>query len=206
MIQGSDEWLRARLGRVTASRVADVVAKTKSGYSASRQNYLAELICERLTGEPQERFVTGPMQRGTEKEPEARAFYELMTGVDVEQVGFVEHPTIPMSGASPDGLVGDVGLIEIKAPNTAAHIETLISKRAPSKYHTQMQWQMACQPERLWVDFMSYDDRISANMQSVIIRVPRDNDRIAELEEEVIEFLKEVDEKIADLNSRYGVK
>lgn len=205
MIQGSVEWLQVRCGKVTASRVADVVAKTKSGPSASRTNYMAELIAERLTGEPAERFTNAAMQWGTEKEPEARSAYEFYRNVNVVEVGFVNHPTIDASGASPDGLVGDDGLVEIKAPNTATHLETLLGQMVPSKYVNQMQWQMAC-TGRQWCDFVSYDPRLPEAMRLFIKRMPRDDKRIAELESEVAGFLLEIAVKLSELNSLYGLQ
>lgn len=202
LVQGSDAWLRERLGKVTASRVADVIAKTKTGYSASRANYAAQLIAERLTGETQESYTNAAMAWGNEKEPEARSAYAFQIGVEVEEVGFVAHPTIGMTGASPDGLVGLDGLVEIKCPNTATHIETLTGQSVPSKYVTQMLWQMAC-TGRQWCDFVSYDPRMPPSMALFIKRVDRDEERIAELEEEVRRFLSEVDEKVATLRGLY---
>lgn len=203
--QGSTAWLQARLGRVTASRVADVVAKTKSGYSASRANYMAELITERLTGVQAERFQNDAMRWGTEKEPEARAAYEFAKDVEVEAVGFVPHPSIAMSGASPDGLVRADGLVEFKCPNTATHIETLLGGSVPSKYVIQTQWQMAC-TGRQWCDFGSFDPRLPPPMQLWLHHIRRDETHIRELEAEVIAFLAELDEKLAKLRGAYGVE
>ena len=199
IIQGTDEWFAARLGKVTASRVADVIAKTKTGYSASRDNYMAQLVCERLTGQKGESFTNASMQWGTETEPKAREAYMAARFEIVEEVGFVNHPTIEAAGASPDGLVGDLGLIEIKCPNTATHIDTLLSQTIPSKYITQMQWQMIC-TGRHWCDFVSYDPRLPAELQLFIERVEYDPVYGAMLEKEVIGFLKELDIKIEQLN------
>lgn len=202
IVQGSPEWFAERCGKATASRIADIVARTKSGYSASRANYAAQLVAERLTGTVAESYTNAAMQWGTEKEPEARAAYEWETDATVVEVGFVAHPTIAMSGASPDGLVGDDGLVEIKAPNTATHIETLLGGTVPAKYVTQMQWQMACTGRR-WCDFVSYDPRLPDEMRLFVQRVERDDARIAELEEEVSAFLAEVDETVRRLRERY---
>lgn len=202
IIQGSPEWFAARLGKVTASRVSDVIAKTKTGWGASRINYLAELVAERLTGASADKFSNAAMQWGTEQEPEARAAYEFRVGADVVQVGFVPHPIIPMTGASPDGLVGDEGLVEIKAPNTATHIDTLISQTIPGKYVTQMLWQMAC-TGRQWCDFISYDPRLPPSMRLFVKRLVRDDARIAELERDVSEFLAEVEQKVEQLRALY---
>jgi putative phage-type endonuclease len=196
--QRSDAWFEARIGKVTASRVADVIAKTKTGYSATRDNYMAQLVCERLTGQKGESFTNAAMQWGTETEPLARISYEVAQNVLVDEVGFVLHPTIEMAGASPDGLVGDDGLLEIKCPNTATHIETLLSQTVPGKYNTQMQFQMAC-TGRSWCDFVSFDNRLPAELQLFVKRVPRDNMYIRLMEEEIVKFLNELDIKIAQL-------
>jgi putative phage-type endonuclease len=205
IIQGSEEWHAIRCGRVTASRVADVVAKTKSGWGASRANYAAELIAERLTGEPAERFTNAAMQWGTDHEPDARAAYEFFRDAAVVEIGFVDHPSIAMTGASPDGLVGEDGLVEIKCPNTATHLDTLLSQTVPAKYVTQMLWQMAC-TGRKWCDFVSFDPRLPESMSMFVKRVERDDKRIAELETEVAAFLEEISAKIEQLNSLYGMK
>ena len=198
MEQGTDEWFAMRIGKVTASRVADVIAKTKSGYSSSRDNYMAQLVCERLTGQKGESFTNAAMQHGTETEPLARLAYEVSQNVLVDQVGFVPHPSIKMAGASPDGLVGDDGLIEIKCPNTATHIETLLSETVPTKYFTQMQFQMAC-TGRQWCDFVSFDNRLPAELQLFVKRVPRDEMYIKLMEAEIVQFLAELDDKINKL-------
>lgn len=202
IVQGSAEWLAIRCGRVTASRVADIIAKTKTGYGASRANYMAELIAERLTGEPAEKFSSPAMKWGTETEPDARTAYEFRTDATVVQVAFVPHPTVPMTGASPDGLVGEDGLVEIKCPNTATHIDTLIGQTVPGKYVTQMFWQMAC-TGRQWCDFVSFDPRLPEHMRLFVKRVHRDDIRIAELETEVREFLAELDQKVDQLVALY---
>lgn len=203
IIQGSAEWKALRCGKVTASRVADVIAKTSKGWGASRFNYAAELIAERLTGVAAEGFTNAAMQWGTDQEPQARMAYEFMHGVAVEQIAFVVHPTIADSGASPDGLVGELGLIEIKCPNTATHIDTLISQTVPGKYITQMQWQMAC-TGREWTDFVSYDPRLPESMQLFVKRVPADAVFQIELEDAVRLFLKEeVEVKVAELRRLY---
>lgn len=203
MEQRTEEWHAARLGKVTASRVADVVAKTKSGYGASRANYMAELVCERLTGRPGDFFQSAAMAWGTEQEPVARAAYEARTGNLVTEVGFVPHPTIPMAGASPDGLIGDIGLIEIKCPNTATHIETMLTGTVPEKYILQMMWQMAC-TGHMWCDFVSYDPRLPERMQLWIKRIDIDTFLINSIEVEVRKFLTELDLKVAQLEAKYG--
>lgn len=192
MKQGTDEWFTARLGKATASRIADILAKTKTGEPAARANYRAELVAERLTGKQQESFTTKQMQWGTDSEPLARAAYEAETGNLVTETGLVDHPSIDMAGASPDGLVGADGQIECKCPNTKTHIETLLANAVPSQYMPQIQWQLAC-TGRAWCDFVSFDPRMPIEQQLFIKRVPRDEAYITEtLEPEVTRFLAEV--------------
>lgn len=191
--QGTDEWFAQRIGKVTASRLNDVMATLKSGgEAATRNNYRAQLIAERLTGTKADSFTSAAMEWGVSNEPIARANYEILTGVDVDQVGFVDHPEIPMTGASPDGLISSDGLIEVKCPNTATHIEYLLSGVAPSDYHNQMLWQMEC-TGREWCDFVSFDPRMPEDMQLFIVRFNRDEDRVKSLRDGIIRFLGETD-------------
>jgi len=199
MEQKSEEWFKARLGKVTASRVADVLAKTKTGYSASRDNYMAQLVVERMTNTQAESFTNAAMQWGTDQEPFARAAYEVQQNVLVDETGLVDHPTIEMAGASPDGLVGEDGLVEIKCPNTATHIDTLLTQTVPGKYITQMQFQMAC-TGRQWCDFVSFDPRMPTKAQLFVKRVYRDDGFIKEMESEITKFLAEVTAKVEQLN------
>lgn len=204
MNQGTQEWMQARCGKVTGSRIADVIAKTKSGYSASRDNYMAQLVCERLTGQVAEGFTNATMAWGTEQESFARAAYEAKTNELVEQVGFIEHPLIHNTGASPDGLVGLFGLVEIKSPQTNTHLETLLSAKVPTKYIPQMQWQMrVC--DRQWCDFVSFDPRLPDKLQLFIQRVDFDAEYVAMLEKEVTQFLIELDEKVNLLKGMMNV-
>lgn len=203
MDQRSQEWFAARLGKATASKISDVIARTKTGYGASRGNYAAQLVCERLTGVPQESFTNSAMQWGIDTEPKARDAYCFHRDLDVAECGFFDHLEIAMSGASPDGLIGDDGLLELKCPNTATHIETLLGKAAPAKYVTQMMWQMAC-TGRAWCDFVSYDPRLPESMRLFVKRVVRDTAMIAELESEVTGFLFEVASAVSQLNRLYG--
>lgn len=200
VIQGSEAWFEQRLGRVTASRVADVIAKTKSGYSTSRENYCVELALERITGKRQESFSNDAMKWGTETEPLARAAYEAATGAMVDEVAMISHPRLEMTGASPDGLVDADGLVEIKCPNSATHIKTLLSKKPDSKYITQMMWQLAC-TERAWCDFVSFDPRFPVHLQLFVKRIPRDAELIATIETEVAAFLVEVAAMVDELNN-----
>jgi putative phage-type endonuclease len=200
--QRTPEWFAQRLGKATASRIADVIATTKTGWGAGRANYAAQLVAERLTGVAQETYSNAAMAWGTETEPEARRAYCFRQDADVLEVGFVDHPSIGMSGASPDGLIGEDGLVEIKCPNTATHIATLLGQSAPAKYITQIQWQLAC-TGRQWCDFASYDPRLPESMRLFVQRVERDDDEIKRLEALVVNFLGEVAETVDRLRSTY---
>lgn len=202
IIQGSPEWFAARMGKVTASRIADVCARTKTGWGASRKNYMAELVAERLTGVKMEGFTNAAMQWGTDIEPEARSAYQFEVGIRVAETGFVPHPSIAETGASPDGLVGDDGLVEIKCPNTATHIETLLGGTLPDKYFLQIQWQMAC-TGRQWCDFASYDPRLPESMRLFVDRVKRDDAAIEAVEKDVVTFLTELRDTVHRLRSKY---
>lgn len=203
--QGTDEWKHQRLGKVTASRIADVTAKTKTGWGASRANYMADLLVERLTGIPSDYYVNDAMRWGTEQEPLARSAYEFLRDCTVDAAGFIDHPAVAMSGASPDGLIGADGLVEIKCPQTATHIETLQGSSIPGKYIGQIQWQLAC-TGRQWCDWVSFDPRMPAAMQLFVQRIERDDKLIADLEKNVSDFLAELDAKIEALTERYEQK
>ena len=193
--QGSPEWFEQRRGKVTASRIADIMAKTKSGPSASRVNYAAEIIAERLTGKVADGFDTPAMRWGRECEPLARSAYEAISGEIVELVPMIDHPSIEMAGASPDGMVGDQGLVEIKCPKTATHINTILTGQVEKRYVYQMQWQMAC-TGRAWCDFVSFDPQLGPEMQMYVTRVERDEDAISEIASEVKKFLFEVESTV----------
>lgn len=202
-LQGTDEWRQDRLGKVTASRISEVIAKRKDGKpSAMRANYMAQLITERLTEVPTEHFVSAAMAWGTMKEPEARAAYAWDRDVDVVESGFVDHPGIAMTGCSPDGLVGDDGMVQFKCPESATHIDTLLTGRIDSEYLAQMQWEMAS-TNRAWSDFCSYDPRLPESMRLKIIRVERDEEFIVSTAKAVVAFLEELDAKLAALRSMY---
>lgn len=201
--QRSDQWKQIRCGKVTASRIADLMARTKSGPSASRANYLAELLVERLTGVPTEGYTNAAMQRGTDLEPVAREAYELSREMWVSEIGFVVHPRINDSGASPDGLCAADGLVEIKCMGGANHLDVLLRGEIPDKYIKQMQWQMAC-CERAWCDFAAFHPGFPSDMQLFVKRVPRDDALIAEMEREVSAFLAELDEKLGQLQHRFA--
>ena len=193
--QGSPEWFQMRLGKVTASRVADILAKTKTGPSASRQNYLIELAIQRTTGIIQESYTNAAMEWGTQTEPQARVAYEVRTNNFVDQLAFVDHPSIAWFGCSPDGLVSDRGLVEIKCPNSPTHWEYFKAKKAPNKYVIQMQAQMAV-TGRDWCDFVSFDPRMPDRSQLLIAQVPKDPEFILFMETEIKQFLSEVEVEV----------
>ena len=203
--QGTPEWMACRTGKVTASRVSDLMAKTKSGHAASRDNYMAQLVCELVTGQREESYSNAAMAWGNEQEPFARAAYEAKTDVLVDEVGFILHPTIAGCGASPDGLVGDNGLVEIKCPNTNTALEAWLKwadEKNPvaSKYNVQMQMQMAC-TKRKWCDYVIYDPRMPEKAQLLVVRVDRDDAFIAEMELEITRFIEELNKKVVKLKA-----
>jgi len=205
MEQGTPEWHAARLGKVTASKINDVMAKLKGGgEAAGRRNYRAQLVAERLTGEPTETYCSDAMRRGSEMEPLAREAYEFLTGTTVEQIGFIDHPTIPMTGCSPDGLIGDDGMLEIKCPNTATHIDWLLGGKVPPEHVNQMRWQMEC-AGREWCDFASYDPRLPVELQLFVApRLWVDFSAVAPIRIEVMTFLAEVNEIVGKLRAIAG--
>jgi putative phage-type endonuclease len=193
--QGGAAWRKARSGLVTASRLGDLTARTKTGWSASRASYMGQILAERLTGEPLQTAASGPMRWGLETEPLAKAAYAYRMDVEVEAAGFVLHPTVPMSGASPDGFLGEDGVIEIKCPTTITHLETLAADEIPSKHLAQMHWQMAC-TGRAWCDFVSFDPRLPEELKLFVRRAHQDEAFITELEGMVRTFLDEVDQRL----------
>jgi putative phage-type endonuclease len=201
--QGTQEWLELRKGKVTASRVADILAKTKTGVSASRANYLMELAIQRVTGFIEESYTNAAMQWGKDNEGTARALYEAKADVFVDQVPFIDHPTIEGFGCSPDGLVGTDGLVEIKCPNSTTHWEYFKKNVPPQKYVIQMQAQMACTNTQ-WCDFVSYDPRMPERSQLLIVRVARDDSFINDVMiPEITTFLNEVE---VEVNLMKGIK
>lgn len=199
MEQRSPEWFAARCGKVTASRLYDVMARTKSGYAASRQNYMAELICQRLTGKPEEGFTNAAMMRGTELEPVAREMYALNEfDAVISEVGLIDHPTIAGFAASPDGIVNDDGLIEIKCPNTWTHLQTLKTGVPKYQYLLQMHAQMMC-TGRKWCDFVSFDDRLPPELAYFKTRINFDEVLAEEIKQEVVKFLTELETEIQNI-------
>lgn len=202
--QRTDDWFTARLGKVTASSLYKVLAKTKTGYGADRGNYMTQLVLERVTGTKADSYTNAAMQWGIDQEPFARAAYEASRGVMVDEVGFIPHPTIAAAGASPDGLVGDDGMVEIKCPDSKTALECWLAENpVESKYFAQMQWQMRC-ADRSWCDYVVFDPRMPAKAQLFVVRVLRDDKWLADVESEVIKFLAEVDAKVAALKKIIG--
>jgi putative phage-type endonuclease len=203
--QNTPEWHQQRLGKLTASRFSDAVARTKNGWGASRTRYIGELVSERLTGVPYPKFQNSEMQRGLLMEPEARSTYTFFHDADVERIGFIDHPTIAMSGCSPDGLVGSDGLVEIKCPATHTHIATLNGEAIDIAYVAQMHWQMAC-TGRQWCDFVSYDPRMPVEMRLYVQRIKRDDMLIRMMEKDAQMFLDDVDRAVEQLHKRYPLE
>jgi putative phage-type endonuclease len=202
--QRTEEWFTIRLGKVTASSLYKVLARTKTGHGADRANYMTQLVLERVTKNRAESYTNASMQWGIDQEPFARAAYEASRGVMVDEIAFVPHPSIKMSGASPDGLVGDDGMVEIKCPDSKTALECWLSDNpVESKYMAQMQWQMRC-ADRDWCDYVVFDPRMPLKAQLFVYRVERDDDWIAATEVEVLKFLDEVDAKVAALNKIIG--
>ena len=200
MEQRTDEWFKARLGKVTASKVSDVLAKIKSGEAAVRKSYKMQLATERLTNQKTDTYINQAMQDGIDREDTAREIYEIVRDIKVEQVGFIDHPTIKMAGASPDGLLPNNGVLEIKCPIEATHTTNLLERKLPSRYISQVQWQMACVGKDCkYANFVSYNPNFEPKLQLMYVEVERDNKYIEMLEEQVSIFLLEVDEVINTL-------
>lgn len=192
--QRTEAWFEARLGKLGASKVKDAIDFLKNGKpSQKRQDLLLTIVAERLTGQVADNFTTKEMQWGTDTEPFARAAYEDRTGNKVDETGWRLHPTLEGTGASPDGLIGADGLLEIKCPRTTTHLRWMQAGEVPEDHQAQMLWQMAC-TGRSWCDFVSYDPRIPGNAAFFCIRFHRDEKKIQELEQLVAQFLNEVDE------------
>lgn len=196
--QGSEMWKELRCGLVTASRVADVIATVKKGEAAPRKNYRIELMCERLTHVPYPQYVSQDMQWGIDHEDEAAAAYELHAGVLVDKCGFVIHPSVSMFGASPDRLVGEDGLVQIKCPTTKTHLEWMLAGAIPVEHAPQMLAEMSC-TGRDWVDFVSFDPRLPEAYQLFVRRYERDEKLIAAIEKEVTHFNQELDQVLKAL-------
>lgn len=202
MMQRSDEWFNAKIGNVGASRIADILAKTKSGYSASRNNYMTDLILEKITGKKTDSFTSAAMQYGIDMEADARSAYELETFNIVTECGFILHPEIENAGASPDGLIGDDGVLEIKCFQPSNHLNYLLTGEIETKYIYQMQWQMEC-TGRSHADFVAYNPNFPDNMKLFIKRVNKDQKLVDTIKAEVIKFLEEMKVKLTELQNKF---
>lgn len=200
IVQGTEEWFAIKRGKVSATHMADILMKSST---AGYRNYHAKLALERLTGTTEDTFCSFDMQRGIELEADARGCYAFETGNDVTQVAWVDHPTVPMAGCSPDGLVGDIGLVEFKCPKQATHLfDYILAEKIDRDYILQMQWQLACYPGRKWVDFCSYHPAFPVDRQLKIIRVLRDEETIKSLEDAAVEFNSVVETTLAQLRNQ----
>lgn len=197
MIQGSPEWFAARVGKATASRIGDILA---GGKGLTRQSYMDQLVAERITGLPcGDSFESDAMTWGKDTEPLARSSYEAEKGVLVDEVGLIDHPVIAFAAASPDGLVNDDGILEIKCPKSRTHTAYLRDREVPAKYLPQIMFQLAC-TGRKWADFVSFDPRFQdPKLRMMVVRVERDDKLIAKIESEVAKFLSEVERAVSSL-------
>lgn len=205
IVQLTPEWFEIKLGKVSASHIADVMATVRSGEAATRRNYRAKLIAETLTGEYEETFQSAAMERGIIMEPKAAMAYEFEKGVSTAQIGWADHPSIDNAGASPDRIVNHDGLAEIKCPNTATHLDYILNGMTDAKYIKQMQFQMAC-TVRQWCDFVSYDPRLPVHLQLYIQRFEADPEMIEEIETAVKEFISDMDEVLNKLGANKNEK
>lgn len=194
--QRTEQWYADRLGHATGSRASDILAGKDT---QARRGYLTQIVTERLTGRQQDGYINADMQRGIDIEPVARAAYQASREL-VDEVGFVRHPTIQWFGASPDGLVGDDGLIELKCPRSTTHLDYWQSGKPPAKYAPQMLAQLSC-TRRKWVDFVSFDDRFPEHLQLYVARFQPTEEIIEQFEQKVIEFLKEAEQLMEKMNA-----
>jgi putative phage-type endonuclease len=208
--QNSAAWFAARLGYLTASRVADIMPLKSGAYPTSRATLMDKLLAERLTKVNSNAFVTKAMEYGTATEPQARRVYAFERDVEVNPMGFVLHAHIEGFGASPDGLVVDgrdgEGLVEIKCPETWTHIRTLRTREVDVEYVMQVQAQLAC-TGLAFCDFVSFDPRLPEEaMQLYIQRLERDDQLIRDIEREASLFLEELQEEARDLLATYRLE
>jgi len=202
-LQRTESWYADRCGKVTASPIFKVYKKLKNGsYSSERETYFFQVLGEVLTGVPASGVKSAAMQRGIDKEAEAREAYTRKTNYPVYEAPFIVHPRIERAGASPDGFVGDDGLVEIKCPLTATAAKVLLTDYLDETYAAQIQWQLAC-TGRQWCDYVVYDDRLPEPLRLYIRRIERNDALIADVEKEVVKFLEEIDEAVSALNRKY---
>lgn len=201
--QRTEAWYAARAGKVTASPILKVYKRIRGGgYSKERETYKYQLIAERLVGTTISQQRNAAMQRGIEKEAEARDRYQRITNLPVTEAPFVPHPHIGDAGASPDGYVGDEGLVEIKCPTSQTAVEVLLTEEVDDQYLAQIQWQLAC-TGRAWCDYVVFDDRLPPSMQMFVKRIERNDELIRSVEKEVREFIAEISADIERLWNKY---
>jgi putative phage-type endonuclease len=192
--ENREEWLKQRLGLVTGSAISNVLMDSSK---AGHRNYMAQLVCERLTGEPTETYISPAMQHGIDTEDEARAAYMARNAVIVEEVGFIRHPKLE-AGCSPDGLVGQDGLIEIKCVQPATALDLLESKKVPADHYNQIQWQLAV-TGRDWCDYVVYQPKLPERLRLNVMRVVRNQSDILNMTVKVEQFLEELNRKVKKL-------
>jgi putative phage-type endonuclease len=200
--QGSPEWMALRIGKIGGSRVADLLTEGRGGAeSLTRKKYKNELIRERLTGKKLDTYKTPAMQRGIDLEPMARAWYEVKYNTFVDQVAIVLHPSIDGAQCSPDGLVEATNsLIEIKIPNPENHLDNILTGgKQLEQYYDQVQWQLACMPEKEFCDLVSYDPEMPDHLQGFVKRIYRDDEYINNMQNAVIAFLSEIETIVNNL-------
>ena len=200
LIQGSDEWFAVRMGKITASKLGDLMRVTKYGESTYKTRLRMELAIERLTGKSASpNFMNKAMQDGVEREPDARKLFEAITGKEVAECGSFNHPDIVNTSASPDGLIrGEDAVLELKCPTHITHAKNLLSEKMPKNYEYQVQWQIAC-TESEYAYFASYHPDFPKELRLKWVKVLRDNIMILEIEDEVRKFDVEVEELINQL-------
>jgi len=196
ILQRNENWHADRCGKVTASRIKDIDAKPAKG--KAHNALTLTILAERLTGVQEETKINQLMQWGIDQEPYAITAYENETGAFVCETGFIDHPVISNSGASPDGLIGKDGQIEAKCPSTTTHINTLLTRKVPDKYMPQITWQLAC-TRRKWCDFISFDPRLPKHLQIVVIRVLASDLDISGIEKSVLSFNRSVELALEEL-------
>jgi putative phage-type endonuclease len=192
--ENREEWLKQRLGLVTGSAISNVLMDSSK---AGHRNYMAQLVCERLTGEPTETYISPAMQHGIDTEDEARAAYMARNAVIVEEVGFIRHPKLE-AGCSPDGIVGQDGLIEIKCVQPATALDLLESKKVPADHYNQIQWQLAV-TGRDWCDYVVYQPKLPERLRLNVMRVVRNQSDILNMTVKVEQFLEELNRKVKKL-------
>ena len=200
LIQGSEAWFAVRNGKITASKLSDLMRKTKYGESTYKTRLRMELAIERITGKSAgDNFMNQAMKNGVEREPDARTLFEAITGKEVALCGSFDHPEVVNTSASPDGLIrGEDAVLELKCPTHVTHAKNLLSDKMPRNYEYQVQWQIAC-TESEYAYFASYHPDFPPELRLKWVKVEKDNDMILSLENAVREFDAEVEDLITKI-------